>query len=198
MDLGHRDRRDERGRRRHAGVDVDVELRLLALLAAVEDDQRTAGLERGRFGEFDLGFGEAFADDRGLAGLFGGCRGPCLELAALADRQALGVQGAVLVDFGFEGLESRRVFAVLGRDFGAEFERDRRQLRLRQRLRLDPAVDFEDQVADHDDRRFGHRGHRADGHRYRGPEGEYPCQTLAHFLVSLLCGLPASAAPSSL
>src|SRR6478609_11503410 len=95
-------RGDDRRGDRLGQVGVDVKGGGATRGAAVEDDQRTLGRDRGLFRELDRDGGRAFADDRGLAVGFGGLGVGRLQLAAGAGRVALDVDGRVFrVERGF-------------------------------------------------------------------------------------------------
>src|SRR4051794_29667295 len=93
------DRGDDRRGDRAAQVGVDEDGRLPTLDAAVEEEQLALDRDRRLFGEFDLDAGRAFADDRLLAGFFGGLRRRRFDLALLTGRDALGADAAVPVRF---------------------------------------------------------------------------------------------------
>ena len=130
------DREDdhERGGEGLGRVDLPVEDRL-AVLYAVEGQQLAFGLVGILAGEGDFGVEGALADERRVAGAARPRGRGGLDQVVLADRQAGEVEVTVAVELDLDRPQFRRGASILGRDFAADVDRDRRLAIARQGLR---------------------------------------------------------------
>ena len=123
---------------RHVGVGVGENRVEAAFLGPVEERYRRGDRDRRLFGEDDDRVPNSLADDRAGTGAAGRRHGGRLQFPRGAERQAGGVDRAVLVELEGDRLQDRRVVARKRRELAATVEFDRRVVVLGQRFGRKP------------------------------------------------------------